>query len=71
MGIQRGVAIIPFDLVEGLSTPIIGLDIKRHSDTINRTQPPTILIKRPTDTCPGKFYTYIATDDCGNDRVRI
>lgn len=48
---------LTFDLVEGESPLIVGLDIKRYADTLNRHEPPLIIFKRPTDTSERSFST--------------
>lgn len=60
---------LTFDLVEGRSPLIIGLDVKRHADTMNRAETPSIVFRRPCDTSDRSFYTYIAKDGDGNDRI--
>ena len=62
---------IPFDLVNGRSPLLIGLDIKRYADTLNRTSPSSIIFQRPEDTTQRIFHTYIAADQEGNDRIRF
>ena len=63
--------LISFDLVNGRSPLLVGLDIKRYADTLNRTTPSTLVFKRPEDTTERKFHTYIAPDDDGNERIRV
>jgi len=62
---------IPFDLVSGSSPLIVGLHIKRHSDTINRDEQSFITFQRPSDAEKRTFNTYIAPDATGNDRLRM
>lgn len=63
--------VLTFDLVTGKSPLIVGLDVKRHSDTVNRTGTPSIIFRRPCDTSDRTFYTYIAKDDDHNDRIKL
>lgn len=51
--------VMKFDLVEGKSPLIIGLDVKRYADTLNRGEPPRIVFRRPFDTSDRKLHTYI------------
>lgn len=60
-----------FDLVEGNSPLIIGLDLKRYSDTCNRSTPRTITFKRPNDVRVYTMYTYIEDDYTGCARLRM
>lgn len=60
-----------FDLVEGKSPIILGMDIKRFSDTCNRTTPTTIKFKRPEDVRVYTMHTYIAKDQMGCERLRL
>lgn len=60
-----------FDLVEGDSPLIIGLDIRRYCNTDNLSKPSTISFKMPTDLHVKSFYTYIAPDNGQNMRLRI
>lgn len=62
---------ISFDLVEGTSPLIIGLDLKQYANTCNLQCPPYISFKRPTDTKTFFFPTYITTDQQGNKRLRM
>lgn len=62
---------IAFDLVEGESPLIVGMDVKRYADTYNKTRPPTIVIKRPSDTAERVFHKYISKDYNGNDFVHV
>lgn len=50
---------------------MIGMDIKRYSDTLNRMVPPFLLFKRPTDLEAHTFHTYISEEKDGNTRLRI
>ena len=63
--------VMTFDLVEGFSPIIVGLDVKRLSDTVNRQTPSFIVFQRPTDTGERTFHTYIAKDEDHNDRIRF
>lgn len=49
-----------FDLVDGVSPLLVGLDIKRYADTVNTEEPTVLLIKRPTDGEYRVFYKNIA-----------
>lgn len=60
-----------FDLVDGRSPLIIGLDLKQYADTYNRDMPRIILFRRPGDVREYKMYTYIATDLNDNPRLRL
>lgn len=51
-----------FDLVQGSSPLLLGLDIKEFSNTCNLSNPRYIKFKRPTDTKPRRLFTYITTD---------
>lgn len=59
-----------FDLVRGRSPFIIGLDLKRNSDTFNLTTPHIIRFKRPMDRTELSFFTYISNDK-GGERLNI
>lgn len=60
-----------FDLVDGDSPMIIGLNLKKYSDTINRGTPNRLCFKRPSDNEDRVFYTYIAPDEGRCDRLRL
>lgn len=60
-----------FDLVEGESPLILGLDVKRFANTDNLAAPPYIRFKRPQDIDTRVFHTYIEPDHDGNDRIRF
>lgn len=62
---------LSFELVDGISPLIIGMDVRRYSDSTNRESPHTITFQRPHDTTPFTFNTYIADDDGGNPRTRL
>ncbi|CDF33830.1 unnamed protein product [Chondrus crispus] len=63
---------LTFDIVEGDSPLVIGLDIGRHTDSHNLTDKPFIKILRPHDNAPRRFNTYIAADDKRNpDCIRM
>lgn len=62
---------LTFDLVDGESPLLIGLDVKRHSDTINIDGHSRIVIKRPHDEKPRVFLTYIMKDEGGDERMRM
>lgn len=63
--------IIPFDIVEGESPLILGLDVKRFADTINLAQPSILKIKRPSDKAERHFHTYLDKDINGNLRTWV
>ena len=63
--------VMTFDLVEGFSPMLVGLDVKRHSDTVNGQTPSFIVFQRPTDTGERMFHTYIAKDEDRTDRIRF
>lgn len=58
---------IPFDLVEGHSPLVIGLDVEKYG-TINNVQNYTEF-KRPNDNAKRKLLTYVDTDDNGDERI--
>ena len=60
-----------FDLVDGESPLIVGLNLKKHADTLNRARPPRICFQRPCDTSERTFYTYIAKEKEGSERQRL
>lgn len=63
--------VLPFDLMEGSLPLLICLDIKRHSETLNRRDPLILIFKRPMDREAREFHTYIGIDSGGNQRLRI
>lgn len=60
-----------FDLVNGKSPLIIGLEVKRYSVTSNIGVNKTLVFKRPTDKNCKKINIYIAQDETGNDRFKL
>lgn len=62
---------LQFDIVEGTSPMILGLDVRKYCNTMNRTNPPTVCMKRPMDVQERVFFTYIAADDDTNERLRV
>lgn len=60
-----------FYLVDGSSPPIIGLDVKKYSDTQNRQKPSQIIFQRTCDTRPRCFSTYNQKDESGKERLRM
>lgn len=58
-----------FDLVQGVSPLIIGLDKKRNADTLNRSKTRRICFQRPCDTVERVFHTYIAKDESRCSRL--
>jgi len=68
---RQKATIIVFDLVDGRSQLIIGLEVKRFSNTKNIGHPTTISLQWPTDTSRRKFITYITKKKHGNDRLKV
>lgn len=64
-------ATLTFDLVNGISPLIVGMDVRHYPDTCNRKWHHTISFKRPYDTRDYTLYTYIGDDDTGNRRLRL
>lgn len=63
---------LPFDVVEGRSPLILGLDVEKFSNSHNIGCPKSITIMRPTiDKEPRKFFTYIGQDQTGSERKRL
>lgn len=62
---------LEFDLVDGQSPLIVGLDASQYADTCNRSAPRTMIIKRPQDTRQYTLHTYTADDENGNNRLRL
>jgi len=62
---------LTFDLVQGRSPLILGLDVKEFSNTLNLKENPYIEFKRPFDTATRMFRTYISPDSQGCKRIRI
>lgn len=60
-----------FDLVEGKSPLIIGLDAAQYANTCNRTDPRTFSIKRPQDRRLYTLHTYTAPDEHDSNRLRL
>lgn len=60
-----------FDLVDGESPLIVGLDFKRYANTYNRDMPRMIQFKRPSDVHVYTMYTYISDDQTGSPRLRL
>lgn len=59
-----------FDIIEGSSPLIIGIDIKQHVDTCKIVRPRTFMFKIPTDIHVSTFHTIEAQDKNGNERSR-
>lgn len=59
---------IPFDLVNGSSPLIIGIDIEKYGNTHNRGEKKYIAFRRPQDKSKIIFFTYIAKDGNGDER---
>lgn len=62
---------LKFDLVEGRSPLIVGMDVKKFADTCNRATPSTLTFKRPNDVRVYQLYTYISNDATNNPRLRL
>lgn len=60
-----------FDLIDSSAPIVIGLDTRKFSDSFNLTSKPFVVISRPCDSRPRKFFTYIDSDLDGNERLRI
>lgn len=60
-----------FDLVQGESPLIIGLNHTKNSDTINRSSLTRLCFQRPSDTAESVFYTHISQDRSGFERLRL
>lgn len=60
---------ITFNFVEGESPLLVGLDLKRYSNTNNMESENKTIFKRPTDTARRVFNTYIADDQKGNPHL--
>lgn len=60
---------IPFDLVEGSSPVIIGLDIEKYGNTNKMHARKCFEFKRPQDKHIRKFFTYISKDANGDERI--
>lgn len=54
--------IMTFDLVDDESPLILGLNVKRYDDMLNRGEPPVIPFKIPTDSRERSLFTYIAQE---------
>lgn len=62
---------LEFDIVNGRSPLIIGLDSAQYADTCNLSRPNTFSIRRPQDRQIYNLHTYTAHDDTGNNRLRL
>ena len=61
-----------FDLVEGSSPLIIGLDVLKYSNILNLLPDPCVIIRRQIDSFPRVFDTYIAPDPiCDSQDMRL
>lgn len=60
-----------FDVIDGESPLIVGLDVKRYSKTDNISIPTIISFQSLTDTNVKEVFTYISNDDDQNPRLRI
>lgn len=54
---------LTFDLVQGSSPLIVGMDVRAYCNTYNLGSQRYILMKRPTDTEKRTLFTYIVPDD--------
>lgn len=61
--------VFKFDLSEGSSPPIIGLDLLQHAQINNNEH--WLSFKRLSDKSERQFSTYIAKDASSNIRVRL
>lgn len=52
-----------FDIVRGSSPIVIGLDVKRHADTLCLSSPKRMVLRRPTDTQSYEFNLYTSPFD--------
>lgn len=59
---------LTFDLVDGESPLILGLDVKRYANTYNLSSPPYVEFRRPSDNRPRKILTYFGD---GDSRLRL
>ena len=57
-----------FELVEGTSPLILGMDVRKYSNTFNLSDQKYIEMRRPTDSAPRTLFTYIVPND---DRLRL
>lgn len=57
-----------FDLVDGSSPLLIGLDVREYTDTFNLPEEKCIKIKRPYDSSPRFFGTYISPEGMSSNR---
>lgn len=62
---------LEFDIVDGHSPIILGLDTVQYADTYNRSRPRTLTIRRPQDKRAYTLHTYTADDETGNQRLRL
>ena len=60
---------LTFDLVQGESPLIIGLDVTEYADILNRELPSCITIQRPTDIQTLSMYAYVKSEHT-NDKAR-
>ncbi len=60
-----------FDIIDGPAPVIIGLDARKFSDTYNLTTKPFVIISRPCDSKPRKFFTHVTKDANGNERIHV
>lgn len=64
-------ATFTFDIANARSPPIIGVDLKLYADTCNLPKKATISFGRPNDVRQFVFFTYIASGQTRNQRLRI
>lgn len=62
---------ITFDLLQGGSPLVIGLDISRHSNVHNLNKTPYIEISRPADNNPRMLNTYFSRGGGDSDRMLV
>lgn len=62
---------MPFDLVKESSPLVIGLDVKKYGETRNMGKQGYFLFCRPHDNHMRKFFTYIAKERNGDERLWI
>lgn len=63
--------VIKFDLTEGDSSLILGINFLQFADTCNLQDPRIIRFKRPRDDTMRTMATYIAPDHTGNNRLQL
>lgn len=71
MDIQSRPVNFSFDLIEGSSPIIIGLDVKQHAETWSRTGPRTFMCERPSEIHVHTIHTYVVQDTRRNYQSRL